>query len=66
MSRRELREQIFKLLFRAEFHDREELPEQAKLFFEDYELDMREEDEAYISAKSNKIIEKLDEIEPRK
>ena len=63
MSRRELREQIFKLIFRAEFHDREELPEQEKLFFEDYELDMKPEDQTYISEKSNNIIARLDEID---
>lgn len=28
MSRREMREQIFKLLFRVEFNQREEMPEQ--------------------------------------
>ena len=63
MSRRELREQRFKLIFRAEFYDKEELPEQEKLFFEDYELNMKPEDETYISEKSNKILEKLDEID---
>lgn len=63
MSRRELREQIFKLIFRAEFYDKEELPEQEKLFFEDYELNMKPEDETYILEKSNKILEKLDEID---
>lgn len=63
MSRRELREQIFKLIFRAEFYDKEELPEQEKLFLEDYELNMKPEDETYISEKSNKILEKLDEID---
>ena len=63
MSRRELREQIFKLIFRAEFYDKDELPEQEKLFFEDYELNMKPEDETYISEKSNKILEKLDEID---
>ncbi len=63
MSRRELREQIFKLIFRAEFYDKEELPEQEKLFFENYELNMKPEDETYISEKSNKILEKLDEID---
>ena len=63
MSRRELREQIFKLIFRAEFYDKEELPEQEKLFFEDYELNMKPEDDTYISEKSNKILEKLDEID---
>ena len=34
MSRRELREQIFKLLFRVEFNGREEMTEQEQLFFE--------------------------------
>lgn len=63
MSRRELREQIFKFIFRVEFNDREEMAEQEKLFFEDYELEIKEEDAAYISAKSNKILEKLDEID---
>lgn len=63
MSRRELREQIFKFIFRVEFNDREEMAEQEKLFFEDYELEIKEEDAAYISTKSNKILEKLDEID---
>ena len=63
MSRRELREQIFKLIFRAEFYDKEELPEQEKLFFVFFELNMKPEDETYISEKSNKILEKLDEID---
>ena len=63
MSRRELREQIFKFIFRVEFNDKEEMAEQEKLFFEDYELEMKEEDAAYISTKSNKILEKLDEID---
>ena len=35
MSRREMREQIFKLLFRVEFNQREEMPEQEQFFFED-------------------------------
>lgn len=63
MSRRELREQIFKFIFRVEFHDIEEMEEQEKLFFEDDELVIKEEDAAYISTKSNKIIEKLGEID---
>ena len=34
MKRRELREHIFELLFRVEFNEREEMPEQMRLFFE--------------------------------
>lgn len=63
MSRRELREQIFKLIFRVEFNDMEEMSEQEKLFFEDYELELKEEDAKYISEKSNRILEKLSEID---
>ena len=53
MSRRELREQIFKFIFRVEFNAMEEMAEQKKLFFEDYELALKDEDAAYISEKSN-------------
>lgn len=63
MSRRELREQIFKLIFRVEFNAREEMPEQERYFFEDDELTADEKDAAYISQKGNHIIEKLDEID---
>lgn len=63
MSRRELREQIFKFVFRVEFHAMEEMTEQEKLFFEDYELELSEKDAEYISQKSNAILQKLDEID---
>ena len=63
MSGRELREQIFKFIYRVEFHDMEEMAEQEKLFFEDDELVIKEEDAAYISDKSNKILQKLGEID---
>lgn len=63
MSRRELREEIFKFIFRVEFHEKEEMEQQEKLFFENDELVLKEEDAAYISAKSNKILEKLEEID---
>lgn len=62
MSRRELREQIFKLLFRVEFNSLEEMPEQEKLFFEDT-CEADTEDEAYISSKYQKVVEKLDTID---
>lgn len=63
MSRRELREQIFKLIFRIEFNDIEEMPQQESLFFEDYELEISPADMEYISKKSGSIIEKLDELD---
>ena len=41
----------------------EEMTEQEKLFFEDYELEISEEDADYISKKSGAILEKLTEID---
>ena len=62
MNRYELREQVFKMLFRAEFYEREELPEQLALFFD--ELDQKEEkDMAYIQAKYQHIMEHLPQID---
>ena len=65
MKRRELRERIFQLLFRVEFNEQEEMPEQISLFVDDMkeETEVREQDEAYISGKYEKIVEKLPEID---
>ena len=63
MSRRELREQIFKFIFRVEFNARDEMPEQERYFFEDDELRADEKDAEYISQKGNSILERLDEID---
>ncbi len=62
MSRREIREQIFKMLFRVEFYAQEELSEQYELFAED----LQESDPADLEYIENKItnIEKvLEEID---
>ena len=63
MSRRELREQIFKLLFRIEFNSKEEMQEQIKLFFEEEENQADVSDTAYITEKYRKVYDKLDEID---
>lgn len=62
MSRRELREQIFKLLFRIEFNSQEDMPEQIQLFFTDEEP-VKEKDQEEIKEKYGKIVEKLEEID---
>lgn len=62
MSRRELREQLFKLLFRVEFNSLEDMSEQERLFFEDEET-AKDEDAGYISDKYHKIQQKLSEID---
>jgi len=70
MSRHELREQIFKLLFRIEFNSVEDMKEQIELyvedpalFEEDTEVEKTEEESAYITGKNAKIMEKIAEID---
>ncbi len=63
MGRRELREQIFLLLFRVEFNDISEMPEQIQMFLEDDEVKRSEKDVEYITAKYDGIMEKLPELD---
>ena len=65
MKRRELRERIFQLLFRVEFNGQEEMQEQLDLFVDDIkeEQEVSPADEAYISGKYGKIVDKLPEID---
>lgn len=63
MSRRELREQLFKLLFRVEFNDLEEMKEQCGFFFEDIDNPVTEKDMPVIQDKIDKIMEKLPELD---
>ncbi len=62
MTRRALREQVFLMLFRVEFHDAEELNEQIELYKEQLE-ECSEEDCAYIVNKFKGIVEKLEELD---
>lgn len=62
MKRRELREHIFELLFRAEFNDSAEMPEQLRMFFEDME-DLEEKDQTYMEGKYHRVMEKLAEVD---
>ena len=62
MSRRELREQIFKLLFRIEFNSREEMSEQVARYLEE-EVSADEADKAEITDKYQKILNKKEELD---
>ena len=62
MTRRELRENIFKMLFRVEFHEEGEMSEQLGLLDEDLE-NIKEEDVAYMNQKCSDIIAKIPEID---
>ena len=63
MSRRTLREQLFKLLFRIEFNSIEEMQEQCGLFFEDIDNPITEEESAIIKERFDCIMERLEEID---
>ena len=63
MNRRSLREQVFKLLFRVEFVEKEEMEEQCRLFLEHEEVEMTEEDKNHIVEKFSAIHDKLEEID---
>lgn len=63
MSRRELREHIFKLLFRVEFNSKEEMDAQCELFFDDVDTHFEEEDMKYIQNKYDLIQDKIDQID---
>ncbi len=64
MTRRELREHIFMMLFRVEFHEEDDLKEQLQVFLEESEP-MKEADEAYIQNKYISIKEKISELDEK-
>ena len=64
MTRREIREQVFKMLFRVEFYNQEEMSEQIALC-EDDACNWKEKDKTYIFEKVEKISEKLEEIDAK-
>lgn len=63
MGRHEQREQLFQLLFRAEFNDPEDMPEQVRFFFEDEERAQIGAAAGPITEKFNRIYEKLPELD---
>lgn len=80
MKRAQMRENTFKLLFCKEFHNVEEMGEQYRLYLEDIEKLMDEEEyeaiapdsivitdteKEYITSKVNQIIEKTTEIDKK-
>ena len=62
MNRREMREQIFKMLFRVEFHDESEIPEQFELSMVE-SVNASKEKQKYIEDKCEDIVAKLAEID---
>ena len=74
MTRSLVREHLFKLLFRIEFNDPADMPEQLRLFFEDgiadedlasTGADIPEKDRKYIEDKYERIVALLPEIDEK-
>jgi N utilization substance protein B len=62
VTRREIREHIFLMLFRKEFYNTDELNEQIKLYMEELEKASVEEN-TYITERFQAIVDKLEEID---
>lgn len=62
MSRREIREHLFRMLFRKDFHEDTELNEQIDLYFDSL-LEPKEEDLHYLKERFHKINEKIPDID---
>ena len=62
MTRRKLRENIFKILFKLEFNSVDEMNEQIDFSLDDIE-ELSEEDRKYITDKTEKIIGLIGEID---
>ncbi len=63
MTRAEIREHIFKLIFRVEFNTEEELKLQLEDYFQDEEVNIPEKDEAYIKDKYLRIYNMIDVLD---
>lgn len=64
MTRVQIRENTFKLLFCKEFHKFDEMEEQCRLYLDDME-NITDEDKEYITNRVNTIIEKTEEIDKK-
>lgn len=64
MGRRELRENIFNLLFMTEFNDSGDMAVQEELYFQGMQ-DLKEKDRKYMQEKYEKILEKRTQIDER-
>ena len=67
MTRRELRDNVFKMLFRIEFHEAEEMPEQLALFEDEldtlFDGQQGQENREYLTNKCNDIFSHITELD---
>ena len=65
MKQRAFKEQVFKLLFRAEFNTKEELLNQLPFYFEAGDLTVSEEDRSTIEERLSAVLDSLPEIDEK-
>ncbi len=74
MTRRELRENVFKMLFRVEFHTSADMNDQVGLLGEGFysmqeddlkEINLKDNEIAEIQARTNAVLEKVSEIDAK-
>ena len=67
MTRRELRDNVFKMLFRIEFHEAEEMPEQLALFEDEldtlFDGKQGQENREYLTDECNDIVSHITELD---
>ena len=62
MSRREIREHLFRMLFQKDFHQVDELEQQIELYFQMFDV-INEDDKEEILTKFYLLIDKIEEID---
>ena len=64
MTRRQIRENLYKMLFQVEFHDKDSLKNQMNIYLEDLE-GANEKDRKELTDKFNELVENLEKIEEK-
>ena len=64
LPRRQIRENLYKMLFQVEFHDKESLRTQIEIYLEDLEM-ADEKDKRELRDKFNELVENLEDIDAK-
>lgn len=64
MTRSKIRENVFKMLFRVEFHEQDDIKEQLDMFAEELE-NLSEDDYAYINNKCMDLMNHIEDIDAK-
>lgn len=64
MTRRQIRENLYKMLFQVEFHDKESLKTQMDIYLEDLK-EADDKDKRELTDKFNELVENLEQIDAK-